>query len=265
VTTSSNEYADAAQLKTMQVERLPVRIFESREALGRAAAADASEIIRRAIAERGEVNLILATGNSQLAFLEALRSADGIDWSRARVFHMDEYVGIDPGHRASFPRFLRQHFLDHIKVGSFRPISGDRQQVDQTCRDYADELRRHPADLVALGLGENGHLAFNDPPYADFDDPELVKVVRLDEVSRRQQVGEGHFDTLDEVPEEAITLTIPALLAASRVLCIVPEARKAQAVHDCLLGPVTEDRPGSVLRRQEHATVYLDRDSAGRL
>jgi glucosamine-6-phosphate deaminase len=250
---------------TMKVECLPIRIFQSEETLGGAAAADAAAIVRKAITDRGEANLILATGNSQLAFLRALRREAGIDWGKTRIFHMDEYVGIDPGHRASFPRFLREHFLNHVDVGSFRPISGDPERVEQTCREYEAELRRHPADLVALGWGENGHLAFNDPPYADFDDPVWAKVVELDEVSRRQQVGEGHFDALAEVPRQAITLTIPALLAAAQVLCIVPEARKAKAVQACLKEPISEDRPGSVLRRQENATLYLDPDSAARL
>lgn len=252
-------------VRTLQVESLPVRVFESEQAMGRAAAADAAGIIQDAIAQRGEANLILATGNSQLAFLRALRQEPGIEWAKTRVFHMDEYIGIDPGHRASFPRFLREHFLDHLPVGTFRPISGDPDRVEEICRDYEAELRRHPADLVALGWGENGHLAFNDPPYADFDDPKWVKVVELDEVSRRQQVGEGHFGSLDEVPRKAITLTIPALLFARRVLCIVPEARKAGAVESCLRGPISEDRPGSVLRQQQHATLYLDPDSAARI
>lgn len=252
-------------IRTMQVENLPIRVYDSEAELGRAAAADAAAIIRAAIEARGEANLILATGNSQLAFLRALRQETGIDWGKTRVFHMDEYIGIDPGHRASFPRFLRVHFLDHVSVGSFRPISGDPDRVEEVCAEYEAELRRHPADMVALGWGENGHLAFNDPPYADFDDPKWVKVVELDEVSRRQQAGEGHFDSLDEVPTHAITLTVPALLAARQVLCIVPEARKAAAVEACLDGPITENQPGSVLRRQGNATLYLDSDSAARV
>ena len=254
-----------APVRTTQVEKLPVRVYEDEEAMGRAAAADAADIVRRALAERGEAVLILATGNSQLAFLRALREAPGIDWRKVRVFHLDEYVGIDPNHRASFPRFLRQHFLEHVEVAAFYPISGDQDSVEETCRAYEALLREHPADLVALGWGENGHLAFNDPPFADFDDPQWVKVVELDDVSRRQQVGEGHFGSLEEVPKEAITLTIPALLAAKHVLCIVPEARKAEAVRVCLLEPVSEDRPGSILRRQDHATLYLDPLSAAHL
>lgn len=256
---------DVSPHRTLKVDQLQVEIYASEEDLGRAAAHDAAERTRRAIDARGEASLILATGNSQLAFLRAFRAMPDIDWGKVRVFHMDEYVGIDPSHRASFPRFLRQHFLDHVDVGIFHPISGDPGRVEEICREYESLLREHPADLVALGFGENGHLAFNDPPYADFDDDRWVKVVRLDDVSRKQQVGEGHFDSLDEVPEEAITLTIPALLAPERILCIVPEARKADAVHACLREPIHEDRPGSVLRRQSHAKLYLDPRSAARL
>ena len=249
-------------IRTFTVDSLPVRVFESEEALGRAAAADMAAILAEAIAARGEANVILATGNSQLAFLRALRSDASIDWPRVRVFHMDEYVGIDPEHRASFPRFLREHLLEHVRGATFFPMAGDPERVDAICREYEEALRAHPADAVALGWGENGHLAFNDPPYADFDDPVWVKPVQLDEVSRKQQHGEGHFDSLDEVPTHAITLTIPALLAAKRVLCIVPEARKAAAVRACLHESVSEDRPGSILRAVEHATLYLDPESA---
>jgi glucosamine-6-phosphate deaminase len=139
------------------------------------------------------------------------------------------------------------------------------EDVEKACREYEALLRAYPADLVALGFGENGHLAFNDPPYARFDDPVWVKVVELAEASRRQQVGEGHFNSLEEVPTQAITLTIPALLAAKAMLCIVPEARKAEAVRACLKDPISEERPGSILRRIDHARLYLDQDSASKL
>lgn len=251
--------------ESFHVEQLPVRIYASEADLGAAAAADMSAILRAAIAERGEANVILATGNSQLAFLRALRADARIDWSKVRVFHMDEYVGIDPNHRASFPRFLRDHFLSYVAVREFFPMMGEPDRVEAICEEYEAALRAHPADAVALGWGENGHLAFNDPPYADFDDPVWVKPVALDEVSRRQQWGEGHFDSLEEVPTHAITLTIPALLAAKQVLCIVPEGRKAAAVKACLTEPISPDRPGSVLRRVQHAVLYLDPDSSARL
>lgn len=252
-------------IRTHRVGSLLVHVFENEAAVGAAAAADMADSIKDAIEQRGAANLILATGNSQLAFLRALRATQGIDWTKVSVFHMDEYIGIDPDHRASFPRFLRHHFFDHVSGATFYPLSGDASRVAAICAEYEALLRAHPADAVALGWGENGHLAFNDPPYAEFDDPVWVKAVKLDDVSRRQQHGEGHFDSLEEVPTHAITLTIPALLAAKRVLCIVPEARKANAVHDCLTLPVSESRPGSVLRTVEHGKLYLDPDSAARL
>jgi len=249
----------------MNVDQLPIAIYASNEALGQAAAHAARQIIQAAIAERGAANIILATGNSQLTFLHALRDLDGIDWSKVTVFHMDEYVGIDPQHPASFPLFLHTHILDAVKPGKFYPVPSQVDDVDKACRDYAQLLQEHPADMVAMGWGENGHIAFNDPPYADFDDPVWVKVVTLAEASRRQQVGEGHFATLNDVPTYAITLTIPALLAPKQILCIVPEARKAEAVRACLTQPISEDRPGSILRTVNHAQLYLDPTSAALL
>ncbi len=251
--------------RTLHYGQLPVDIYETEEEMGRAATMQASRIIQEALDTRGAANVILATGNSQLAFLRALREAAGIDWSKVRVFHMDEYVGIDPKHRASFPRFLYEHFLNFVSVHEFYPISGELEAVEDTCRRYDENLRKHPADMVALGWGENGHLAFNDPPYAKFDDPTWVKVVELDDVSRRQQVGEGHFTSLEEVPKQAITLTIPALLAPKHILCIVPEARKADAVHACLTEPVSDKRPGTILREINNAHLFLDKHSAAKL
>ena len=252
-------------IKTTQVDQLPVAVYDSNAALGQAAALEARQIIRQAIAENGQANLILATGNSQLTFLEALRELDNIDWSNVNIFHMDEYLNLPPNHPASFPLFLHRHFLDYVQPGAFFPIPGHPDDVEQACSDYEALLTQYPVDLVALGFGENGHLAFNDPPYADFHDPAWVKVIALAEASRRQQVGEGHFNSLDEVPTHAITLTIPALLAPRHVLCLVPEARKAEAVRACLTEPVDESRPGSILRWVDHAKLFLDPDSAALL
>ncbi len=248
-------------LFSTQIESLPVAVYENNEAMGQAAAQAAADILHRAIAERGEANIIIATGNSQLTFLAALREMD-VDWSKITVFHMDEYVNLPEGHPASFPTFLRRHFLDFVQVKRFYPVPARSGRLEQDCADYAALLRDHPADFCALGYGENGHLAFNDPPYAEFNDPVWVKVVRLAEASRRQQVGEGHFASLDEVPTHAVTLTIPALLAARHVLAIVPEARKADAVQRALLGPIDESCPGSILRRTPHARLFLDAHAA---
>jgi glucosamine-6-phosphate deaminase len=242
-----------------------VSVYTTNEALGAAAADEAAQIIRDAVAARGVANIIIATGNSQLTFLTALRSLPGVPWGDVKVFHMDEYVNLPPGHPASFPAFLHRHLLDHVQVKQFFPVPGVSGDAETACREYEALLRSHPADLCALGIGENGHLAFNDPPYADFDDPFWVKVVKLDERSQRQQVGEGHFRGLDEVPTHAITVTIPGLLQAKRVLAIVPEARKADAVAQSLLGPITEDCPGSILRKTPHAHLFLDTEASAKL
>lgn len=244
---------------------LRTSIYATNADMGAAAAAEAAEIIAAAIAARGRANIILATGNSQLTFLHALRQLPGIEWQKVQVFHMDEYIGIDPAHPASFPRFLRDHLIAAVRPAAFHPVPGQAADVETACREYEALLKAHPADLCAMGIGENGHIAFNDPPFADFDDPVWVKVVQLDERSRRQQVGEGHFRSLAETPTHAITLTIPALLSARRILCIVPEARKAEAVERALLGPIAEDCPASILRQASHAHLLLDQESAARL
>ena len=251
--------------KRWVVDQLPVELYASNEELGQAAAKKAQQILREAIDKKGFANLILATGNSQLTFLKALRNLGDVDWQKVRIFHMDEYIGINPSHPASFPLFLENHFLQFTKPGHFHPIPSETSDVDSACKAYEALIRQHPADLVAMGWGENGHIAFNDPPDAHFDDPHWVKVVELAEESRLQQVGEGHFTSLDEVPKQAITLTIPALLAPVHILCIVPEARKASAVKACLSEPVDESRPGSILRTISHATLLLDQDSASLL
>jgi glucosamine-6-phosphate deaminase len=252
-------------LDTTVIDQLQVSVYGSNEELGAASAVEAAEIILAAVAARGVANIIVATGNSQLTFLAALRALPGVPWEAVNLFHMDEYVNLTPGHPASFPAFLQRHLLDYVRVKAFHPVLGKVTDTEAACRQYETLLRDHPADLCALGIGENGHLAFNDPPYADFDDPLWVKVVELDERSRGQQVGEGHFRSLEEVPTHAITLTIPALLSAKRVLAIVPEARKADAVAQSLLGPITEDCPGSILRRTPHAHLFLDSKSAADL
>jgi glucosamine-6-phosphate deaminase len=252
-------------LHEVRFEDLEVSIFQTNEALGLAAAEEAKDILQGAIREKGEANVILATGNSQLTFLKTLRTMP-VEWSKVNIFHMDEYIGLDPTHPASFPYFLKLHIVNRIQPKAFFPVPPSTlQNAEKICRDYEVLLRAHPVDLCALGIGENGHLAFNDPPFADFKDPLWVKIVKLDDASRRQQVGEGHFKNMDEVPTHAITLTIPALLASRRVLALVPEGRKADAVYRSLNGSITEDCPGSILRKTPHAHLFLDTDSAARI
>jgi glucosamine-6-phosphate deaminase len=253
-----------APISETKWDDLLTSIYATNEDLGAAAADEAETIIKAAFADRGEANIIVATGNSQLTFLQALR-VKPLDWSKVNVFHMDEYLGLDPQHPASFPQFLRRHFLSAFTPKAFFPVVSYSRHPEEVCHEYAAALRAHPADLCALGIGENGHLAFNDPPFAEFNDPSWVKVIRLAEASRRQQVGEGHFKAIDEVPTHAITLTIPALLSAKRVLAIVPEARKADAVQCSLRGPISEDCPGSILRKTPYAHLFLDQESAAKL
>lgn len=246
------------------IDALPISVYASNLQVGQAAAVETAAFLQQILQARGQANIILATGNSQLTFLEALRDMPGIDWRKVNIFHMDEYLGLDAGHPASFPRFLRCHFLDHLQppARAFFPVPGQNPDPAQACREYEALLRAHPADLCALGIGENGHLAFNDPPYADFNDPVWMKVVQLDEASRRQQIGEGHFPSLADVPTHALTLTIPALLTTRKVLAIVPEARKADVVQRTLFGPIEHACPASVLRRAAHVHLFLDRESA---
>ncbi len=251
-------------LREFRAGAASVIVHDDLDALATRAAADAAGMIAAAIDARGEAELMLATGNSQLAFLDRLVAAGGVDWSRVTAFHMDEYVGISPDHPASFQRYMRERVAARVPL-QFHYLSGNTGDAGLEAARYSALLADHPLDLCCLGIGENGHLAFNDPPVADFDDPLAVKVVDLDDPCRDQQVGEGHFATRDEVPSRAITVTIPALLSARRVLVIAPEARKAAAVAAALQGPVATACPGSALQRCVHATVHLDAASAARL
>ena len=244
------------------MDRLPVRIFSTLTDLAAAAAEDAATVLLAAIAANGRARAIIATGNSQDEFLGRLTQWAGIDWSRIELFHMDEYLGMPMTHPASFRRYLKQRVFDRVHPGAAHYLEGDALEPLKAMRDYAAQLAAAPVELCCLGIGENGHLAFNDPPVADFDDPRGVKIVALEPASRRQQVGEGHFATIDEVPTHAITVTIPALLRADRVLVFVPEARKAQSVRDALYGPISSTCPASILRRQTNATLYLDAESS---
>jgi glucosamine-6-phosphate deaminase len=242
-----------------------VQVFADPDTLGAAAARDAAAAVRAAIDDRGHANVMFATGNSQFTFLDRLATTDGVDWSLVTGFHMDEYVGLPPDHPAGFGRYMRERVVAPLRPGAFHEIHGDVSDVDAECDRYAALLRAHPLDLCCLGIGENGHLAFNDPPVADFDDPSDVKVVELDDACRRQQVGEGHFTDVGAVPARAVTVTIPALLRAGRVLAIVPEARKAEPVRRALEGPIETACPASILRTRPQATLYLDADSSALL
>lgn len=250
--------------RILEFDELTVHVDDV-DQIARDAAVDAAEALRTAIAARGEANVMLATGNSQLAFLVELVELPDIAWDCVRAFHMDEYVGLAPSHSASFQRYMRERVAARLPFMEFNYLVGDAPDAEAEATRYEALLRAHPLDLCCAGIGENGHLAFNDPPVADFDDPRDVKVVRLEDASRRQQVNEGHFPNIDAVPTHAITVTIPALLRARRVLVIVPEARKAVPVHRALYDDVSTACPASILRRKSNATLYLDLESSALL
>lgn len=241
-----------------------VEVHPTSEEAGRAAASGAAEALREAVRLRGHARAILATGNSQLTFVRALRDQD-IPWHAISVFHMDEYIGIDHDHPASFRRWIRSRITDPFSPADVQTIDGQATDVEAECARYERLLRAAPIDLTCMGIGENGHLAFNEPGEADFADPRWVRRVRLTDESVAQQVGEGHFKTIADVPQTAISLTIPALLSAARVQVLAPERRKATAVLQALTGAIGTDCPATVLREHAQAWLYLDTESAAEL
>ena len=247
-----------------RVDDLDVDIQADAHAMGIAAAQYVTRILADAIARKGHARVIFATGTSQLPLFEALRTAVGVDWSRVEAFHMDEYLGLEPTHPASFRAFLVTHLVEPLGIGAFHGIAHEPDAAQDTMTHYVQRLRDQAVDLVCMGVGENGHLAFNEPAVADFEDPDDAKIVKLDDVSRLQQVGEGHFATLNDVPTHAITLTIPRLLDAEHVSVVVPEARKAGAIRRMLTGPIDHACPASILRTAPHARLFLDHDAASR-
>lgn len=232
------------------------------EALGVAAAQDAAARIRELAQHFPVVSVVFATGASQLKMLRKLTCVPDVPWERVIGFHMDEYLGISAAHPASFRRYLREELVDRVPLREFRYIEGDANEPEAFCRRYAAALREHPPQLCMLGIGENGHLAFNDPGEADFDDPETVRIVKLDAVCRQQQVNEGWFASMDDVPKEAITLTVPALMGIPELIACVPGKRKAAIVRRFLSETISPDLPATILRRHGNVRIYLDRDSA---
>jgi glucosamine-6-phosphate deaminase len=244
------------------VDRLQVRIFPDRAALGAAAANRAAEILRLAIRQRNSARIIVASAPSQDELIEGLADAPGIDWRCVTVFHMDEYVGLPGTHPASFRHYQQQHLLTRVTPAAFYGICGESADPAAECARYSALLTAAPIDLVCLGIGENGHIAFNDPP--DFADPHVAKVVTLDEVCRQQQVNDGCFPNLEAVPRQAITLTCPALMAGRALVCAVPGPRKAAAVAAALGGDISTACPASILRRHPSAGLFMDTAAAAK-
>ncbi len=241
---------------------MELHIFPSKTEMARAAAASAAAILQAALTDRGSATFVAATGNSQLEFLAALAAEPGVDWSRTTMFHLDEYIGLPPTHPASFRRYLQEHLIDRVRPGLVHLIQGDSPDPRAECARLNRLIGSTPIDVAFVGIGENGHLAFNDPPVADFLDPVRVKVVRLDAACRTQQLNDGCFERIEDVPTHAYTLTVPALLSASTVSVVVPGPRKADAVLATLRGPFGEACPATALRHHSGATLYLDRESA---
>jgi glucosamine-6-phosphate deaminase len=258
------ENAGAAEpVRTWRADSLNVRVYPDGKRVGEAAAEAVARVLAQKIEASGRAAAIFATGASQFDFLAALTRRREIDWSRVVAFHLDEYLAMPADHPASFRRYLQEHLFGIVKPGEVHLIRGDAEDAEAECRRYEALLRQaSPIDIACIGIGENGHIAFNDPPVADFNDPKRVKLVELDDACRRQQYGEGWFPTFEAVPRRAFSQTIPSIMAARAVSCVVPEQRKAEAVKNALLGPIATACPASILRRHPNAILYLDQESA---
>jgi glucosamine-6-phosphate deaminase len=240
-----------------------IKTYPDRHTMSRAAAAYAATALRGCISEHGRARIVAATGASQIDFLEALTSTPGIDWSAVEMFHLDEYVGLPVRHRASFRRYLLDRLINKAGIGRYHLLNGEQDPLT-VARDVGNALTGEPVDLAFVGIGENGHLAFNDPP-ADFTTEEPYLIVTLDAACRRQQVGEGWFSSIDEVPAQAISMSVWQILKSREIIAVVPDARKAAAVKACVEGPISPMAPASILQTHANTTLFLDHDSAALL
>lgn len=252
-------------IKERQVGRLKVKQYDSRREMGEDAAQLAGQAIISLLRKQDKVTMIFASAPSQSEFLAALARNTAIDWSRIEAFHMDEYIGLAADHPQSFATFLNTHLFDLVPIGKFHAIHGDAPDVQEECKRYAALLLRQPIDIICLGIGENTHIAFNDPHVADFKDPQWVKVIDLDDKSRQQQVNDGCFPSVDAVPTHAITLTIPALFRGNQLYCMVPGKNKSQAVRLTLSEEISEKYPSTILREHPDAILFIDQECAAGL
>ena len=252
-------------MKTLQKDLLTVNIYESRTEMGQAAAKDIKAKILELLKTKETINMIFAAAPSQNEVLYALATDREIPWNRVNAFHMDEYIGLPADAPQGFGNFLREHIFGLADFKSVSYIDISATDADAECARYSELLKKYPTDIVVMGIGENGHIAFNDPPVADFNDKKMVKPVVLDEICRNQQVNDGCFAKLDDVPKMAITLTVPTLFAGDYLFCIVPAPTKAKAVKATICGEIGEACPATVLRRHKNAVLYLDGDSSSLL
>lgn len=254
-----------ALIKAFMDDRLQVKVFETRQEMGVEAAREVSKKIKALLASQDTVNMVFASAPSQNEFLAALVQEPGVEWESINAFHMDEYVGLEESAPQRFSQFLKESLFDKVPFKEVFYLNKDQGDSTKECHRYAKLLESHPTDIVCMGIGENAHIAFNDPHVADFNDPLLVKEVTLDEVSRQQQVNDGYFARFELVPETAITLTVPALLLAKNIYCVVPGKNKARAIYQTLKGSIKEEVPATALRKHERVILYLDKESASKL
>lgn len=251
-----------ANIEKYLIDKLEVKIYPDRNSLGKAAAKEIHDKIFEIAEAKKNIRMVFAAAPSQNEVLYELSQMKDIPWELVTAFHMDEYIGLPPAAEQLFGNFLKKHLFDRVSLKKVNYINPNPQNIEDECRRYSSLLNEATIDIIILGIGENGHIAFNDPPFADFHDTEKVKVVKLDHTSRQQQVNDGCFSSFKDVPEKAITLTIPSLFFADNLFTVVPGKSKAKAVAESLLGKISESCPASVLRDHSKAKVYLDADSA---
>ncbi len=252
-------------LRKFHVNKLHIEVHKNRDDMGKAAAVYGIAIIKHLLQEKEEINVMFAAAPSQDEVLEYLKKDKELDFSRINAYHLDEYIGLPVNAPQGFGNFLRKRIFSSVNFKSVHYINGQAADYDVSCEDYASKLAAHSLDICFIGIGENGHIAFNDPMVADFNDTKIVKVVKLDERCRQQQVNDGCFDTLAQVPTHALTVTIPTIMSANHIICTVPSTTKAEAVYHTLYDDISEACPASILRRHDNATLYLEPDSAGLL
>jgi len=251
--------------KVFKKDFLQVKIYDTRDELGKSSSAEAGEKIRMLLKQKENINIVFAAAPSQNEFLAFLTKEKDIDWSRVNAFHMDEYIGLSKDAPQGFGNFLKAGIFDLLPFKSVHYLNGQSTSPEDECVRYGKLLDTYPTDIVCMGIGENAHIAFNDPDVADFNDSVKVKVVSLDDVCRQQQVNDGCFNSFFEVPEKALSLTVPTLFSASYLFCMVPGKTKATAVYNMLNQPVVENYPATILRKHKNAILYIEKDSASKL
>lgn len=252
-------------LKNFQQDKLEVKVFDTRQQMGAAAGEEIATCIKKLLEEKQELNIIFAAAPSQNEVLETLCAQKDIPWNRIHAFHMDEYVGLPQEAPQGFGNFLRDRIFSKLPFASVNYINGNAPDREEECARYTALLEQHPVDIVCMGVGENAHIAFNDPGVADFQDKKVIKIVALDEVCRQQQVNDGCFATIDDVPKFAFTLTVPTLFSGDYLFCSVPAATKANAVYDMIHDTVNDQVPATILREHDHAILYCDKDSGAKI